>query len=802
MSRLILITLAMLLIATSGWAATLPPAVRGDRTVYLDVEPGTLEITVLKRDLNIYDREDLLHLTLFDPLSNEVFQHTMPDDGTVGRGRAEEYQRFDVNVDVEFGGVYRLLVHGSSDLVWGVETSAERLVVQGGLLLSDFDISGSIYFPPPNEEFAITIAALHDPGRQTVPLYDADGEKLHDFELTVTGEDHLLEFPAEERDGLWRLDMEAMSVRLSIDGVQYWTSEEDAWFDVSKSRWMLLPYRTTRYLQAGEAATVDLTLRNSTGDSDRFHVEATADPEVAVDVIEPEMPVALAADETATIRVRATLADPPAEETELHVLLRATAEDEPNAQATSGINVRVGESPVSEPLEMPITLRPFAHEAVQFGYDPDYVRNEVYFDEGNLPWIRHRTEDRDETTGVYSLDEDRRWTHHGFEDAIRRQWPDYVRPDRGAGFIGAKLAFDGQGGVYTTLRLIAGAERPAVLLFSPDEGESWEVHEVRGNVAEIEQFTGHNRLDGPPPVLTFERTGPHPARWASYHDLWLYLPQREGDTLVLGEPIRVAEAVIGSCQHSGGPSSTVTADGSTHIVWGEISGEPDGTGADERGVPTYAATYDHTTEELSEKILLGHGPPVNDVHNVPAITIDSQGILHVLIGAHGRPFHYVHSLRPNDAGEWTEAEPILTTGFTTDDGDEVGRQTYISLVCDADDTLHTAFRQWRNQDPYHDGELYAALSWQQRPRDGEWTEEATPLVIPPLPGYSIYYHKLTIDRLGDLWLSYSYLTSNQTYQGQFPHQYHHRAVIVSRDGGETWKLAESDDFFEGIDLHQ
>jgi hypothetical protein len=241
----------------------------------------------------------------------------------------------------------------------------------------------------------------------------------------------------------------------------------------------------------------------------------------------------------------------------------------------------------------------------------------------------------------------------------------------------------------------------------------------------------------------------------------------------------------------------VTRGGKTHIVWGEVSGKPDGSEADERGVPTYVATYDHATGEVGAKVLLGHGPPVNDVHNVPAITMDSEGYLHVLIGAHGQSFHYVRSVRPNDASEWSEPEPILGTGFATEEGEQ-GRQTYISLVCDDEDTLHTAFRQWRNDPRHYGGSYFAALSIQHRPKGGEWTEEATPLVVGAVPGYSIWYHKLTVDRLGDLWLSYSYYTSDDSYQSRFQDLYNHRAVIVSRDGGETWKLAETEDFVEGV----
>ncbi len=781
-------------------AATIPPAVRGARTVYLRVDPGLLNITVLKRDLNIYENEDPLTVVLFDPLGNEVFTRVIPDDGSALKsGMAEDYQRLEESVRCKLAGTYRLAVRGSSDAVWGVETTAPGMVIEGEMFFSHGDTGGSVFFPAPSTEFTITVSALHDPGQQTVPLFDADGAPLGEFALTKTGEEHTLEFPAEERQGLWRLDFEALDVKLAVTGVTVWATDPDAWFDARKSKWMLMPYRYTRYLQPGESAEIEFRLRNSTGAADQLRLEATPDEGLEAEIVSPEMPVALNDQATAPVVVRVRLAeDAPPEGTELHVFLQASAANEPSAVASSGINVRVGESPVSQPLDMPVVLRPFEHENVQFGYDPDYMRNEVHFDLNNEPWIRQRTDSQYGTTGVYTLDGGE-WVYRDFIEAIRAKYPDYSTSYGGGGFVGAKLVFDGQGGIYTTLRLVAGAARPAVLLFSPDEGRSWEVHELGPGVADLEQFTGHNALQSPPPVLRYETTGPHPATFCSYNDLWLYMPTREGGRLALEEPIKVAEAVIGMCQHSGGPASSVTRDGRTHIVWGEVSGNPDGTGADERGVPTYVATYDHATRTVSEKVLLGYGPPVNDVHNVPAITMDSEGTLHVLIGAHGNNFHYVRSLRPNDSSAWAEAEPILLKGYHTEEGDR-GLQTYISLVCDADDTLHTAFRQWRNDPQWHDGQQFAALSIQHRPKGGEWSEEATPLVVGAVPGYSIWYHKLTVDRLGDLWLSYAYLTSDESYQAMFPNVYNHPATLVSRDGGATWKLAETADFVAGVEM--
>lgn len=803
MIRVMLVFLCTMLFATTAFAATLPPVVRSTGLVHLQVhQPGPFSLSVLKRDLNNYEGEDLLHLTLYDPAGIEILTHTIPDDGITEIGPdAEAYQRFETTVDAAVAGRYRLLVTGSVDLVWGMETSASGYVLEGPEVLTDAALSGSICFAPPSREFAITLRAIRDRGVQTVTLSDDAGERLGEFTLSEAGTVQTLEFPEAERDGLWSLDFEALDVRIDLGRwVRYWTFEADAWFDVEASRQMLLPHSFTRYLQPGESAEIDFRLLNRLDREGIFNLELIADERLQSALLGPASPVTLEAGETMQLRVRVTAPEDAREGQQFTAAVRASALNHPAATTFSGIDMRIGESPATQPLEMPIELEPLAYENALFGYAPDYMRNETYFDAENRPWIRQRTDSSDGTTGVYTLTEGSQWAHFGFEDAIREKYPEYRTSRGGGGFAGAKLAFDGEGGIYTTLRLEVADEQFAVLVFSPDDGSSWQVFELRGSQAEVEQFTGHNALDIPPPILAFEFVAPHAARFCSYHDLWLYMPRRGGDRLVLGEPIKVAEAVVGSCQHSGGPASSATQDGRTHIVWGAVSGEPDGSGADERGVPTYATTYDHATGEVGEQVLLGHGPPVNDVHNVPAITIDSEGYLHVVIGAHGNPFRYVHSLHPNDASTWTEPEIMLTRGFVRDDGSHRGRQTYISLVCDQHDTLHVASRQNRNDGAYHGFSSYRTLSIQHRPKNGRWTRDATPLVIAAFPGYSIWYHKLTIDRLGHLWLSYGYWSRHAVYESHYPGRYYHRAVLLSRDGGITWKLAETSDFTEGLHL--
>ena len=65
------------------------------------------------------------------------------------------------------------------------------------------------------------------------------------------------------------------------------------------------------------------------------------------------------------------------------------------------------------------------------------------------------------------------------------------------------------------------------------------------------------------------------------------------------------------------------------------------------------------------------------------------------------------------------------------------------------------------------------------------------VIQPPFSEYSVFYHRLTIDRLGRLFLSYDYWSTYWFYRTD--HRGNRRALVMSPDGGETWKLPETRD---------
>ena len=119
------------------------------------------------------------------------------------------------------------------------------------------------------------------------------------------------------------------------------------------------------------------------------------------------------------------------------------------------------------------------------------------------------------------------------------------------------------------------------------------------------------------------------------------------------------------------------------------------------------------------------------------------------------------------------------------------RQTYIGFVCDKNDTLHLVSRMWRYGTEPHPLSIHATLAYQRKPSGKPW-EEPRVLVVAPFSEYSIFYHRLTIDRAGRLYLSYDYWSTHWFYRND--HRGDRRALMTSPDGGQTWKLVRNEDF--------
>ncbi len=792
--------------------------------VYLLAEPGELTIDVFKRDRNRRGSTAELRAILAGPDRRVIREATIPDDGQTRGSGLGPVQQTRLATRVERKGVYVLNVTVSQDrygeeMVWGFATNCPRYLIetsrghkderhQEPIVLLGADQPGDVCFVPRQGPLTIDVSGL--PASATkLKLFDASGTVLREIAVAAGGT-ATCSVPADvPRDRApWRLQLPTRQATIQIDGVTRWdsddacpdlccwTTEPESFFPLLDYRWLLTPYSRVVYVRAGEQAEAVFRVHNNSGQKRTV--------QLAIEFSGESWPVELSASQVtlggnraAEVTVRGTAAGD-GQPRVCHI--RATPVEEPEFTTYSTLEVRTGEVPASKPLAMPLVLKAYQHENEQFGYVPGFpVDNQVYFDPENRPFICAGD-------GI-STWRDGRWMTTDLRRNLRPAAGDENSSYR---LYGTKIAFDRDGGVY----VLATAGRQAALLHSTDGGRTFAdcpmpSREGQSRSYDFEQFSGHNEASRngtgtdrpdrsqsqaengtgtdrpdrsqshfPPAIVRYALTGSDPKLfWRRLHDLELFVPKIADGRLVMGEPILISRKCIGLASHSGIPSSVVSRAGKVHVIWAEAT-EP---AEKVPGVPTYVVTYDRTTGQLGQPALVGYGAPPNDIHNSPSITMDRQGYLHVLAGTHGRPFQYARSLKPNDAsGGWTPAEAV---------GSELS-QTYIGFVCGPDDTLHLTYRLWRYGEQPHPQSHHATLAY-SRKRPGQPWEAPRVLIVPPFSEYSVYYHRLTIDRQGRLFLSYEYWSTLWFYRNDQPGR--RRSVMMSADAGETWQLATSRD---------
>jgi len=750
--------------------------------VYFLAEPGELTVEVVKRDLNRNETRTELRAILAGPDRRVLQEAVIPDDGRPRGSGLGPVQRCRLSTRVERKGVYALNITVSLDryggaVVWGFRANCPKYVIETArghkdarheelIMLASPERAGDVCFMPRPGAFGIEVSGLPK-GSVTPQLFDAKGALIAALSLNEKGQESCTIPADQQRPAVpWRLHFAAAQAMISIDGItrwagndlQYdmalWTPELKSWFSFPENRWLLTPYSRTVYGKPGESKEMAFLIQNNAV-RERTIQLALQFPGGNWPAQLSAGQVTLGGKKSAAITVRCPV--PAAGETRV-VHLRATPTDDSGFSTYSTLTMKAGEAPAARPLTLPMVLKPYQHENEQFGHLPDYpVGNQVYFDLKNQPFTIVGD-------GVATLRAGR-WA--------------MVKPKGFSGELCSKVAFDRDNHVY----VLATVGGKAALLYSTNRGQSF-ASEVIPNRAgqsrscDMEEFTGNNLPEGSPPILRYTQTAKDEKLfWRALFDLELFLPKKVDGRIVMGEPILISKKCIGLAAHSGIPASVVSRGSKVHVVWGEAT-DPQAPGP---GVPAYVATYDRETGRLGQPVLVGIGAPPNDIHNSPSITMDSRGYLHVLAGTHGQPFPYAHSLKPNDAnGGWTGAAPMGTNL----------NQTYVGMVCGPDDTLHAVFRLWQyNKEPFTNSS-YATLAY-QRKRPGQPWEAPRILIVPPFSEYSVFYHRLTIDHQGRLFLSYDYWSTYWFYRND--HLGRRRTSLMSPDGGVTWKLAQDDD---------
>ena len=443
----------------------------------------------------------------------------------------------------------------------------------------------------------------------------------------------------------------------------------------------------------------------------------------------------------------------------------------------------------------------------QFGYAPAYEINLPSFDAGNQAYIRSRTASQDVTEYVFSL-RGGAFRRASILDAVRHACPGFRATVNAGGWGSDAVEADALGRLYTLLEIrVSDGSLRNVLLYSVDAGRSWRLVRlpfkppraspdgvINGTTA-AEHLVGWNLRSEPPLIALWRPVANWPGERACRMALYVAQPRFEGDQLVLPKPVLVSDRCLGVIQVAGDASFAATVGSTTYIVWSEVAP------VDAPGAPTFVAAYDQTTGTLGAPLEVAKARPPNDDHATPGIVADGQGILHVLTGSHNTRFMYTHTVNPADATSWTNPEPVLTTGYVKPGLRPEGRgcQTYLSLVCTPDNALVIVFRQRRRGvDSAFGGRMYDALSVQSLPPGGAWSDARRVVYCRNNEGYAQYYQKLTVDRRGRLYLSLAYFRPyDWPHDERAANRYHHRMVLISEDGGTSWRFARLADFVDG-----
>ncbi|HEX4047954.1 MAG TPA: BNR-4 repeat-containing protein, partial [Elusimicrobiota bacterium] len=459
----------------------------------------------------------------------------------------------------------------------------------------------------------------------------------------------------------------------------------------------------------------------------------------------------------------------------------------------------------------------FRSERQQYGYRPAFTPNPVGFCSNGRVMIR------DSQLDLQFLEDDGTWKSISLLDAARRSleaqgyrlpdWDAYAKSGStlragarcagiaclgiGSGpFADERVAADDRGGLYTLIDGSESALRFAVLLHSPDGGRSWAAYPLTAPGVPFSSYTAHMEVPsspGPlkdtPAILIHEKAASHGAddaflrrdpasgrylwSWTTPNDLYLVVPKRNRDgSLSLPSPRLVSTGTICCGEHSGSENQAVSAGDSIFIAYPGDQPLRDPV-AGRWGTPEYIVEFSRKKGAVvtPRPLLLGIGfdgpaandnflnprtkpplsPPYADDHDQPALAIGRDGRIRAIVGGHDARLRYLESKRPRaiDRG-WSAPRTIgVEPNRAMPDADEY---TYPSLMLDAGGSPNVVAR-WAGAH-YHFSLAYLRFD----SKTSRWEQRL--LVDPGRPYYGVWYHRLSVDPSGRLFLSDSYFPQN------------------------------------------
>lgn len=480
------------------------------------------------------------------------------------------------------------------------------------------------------------------------------------------------------------------------------------------------------------------------------------------------------------------------------------------------------------PGSNPITYTSlYKREREMYGYDPRFFPNMPTFDGSGRPVLVagvHEGKGNNSTVyPSYAYGDDQyiqrlendEWKAYSVTDIIRSafslpEWNGSIFS--GVKLIHEKVEFDDSGDAY----LLACLDNPPVaqqnwvLLYSkggqnsfknwqgytlPAIGDECLYHKEHYN---FQAYTPHSNRSIPP-ALIYDQSNVVPLTKGT-QGLTIGTP-----TSLIGTNTSITDFAAGYT-HSGGLNSTATVGDVTHFVFARLDSN---LGNNTTDTDMYYSSYNHVTDTVVDPVYLtttGSCCLSPDNHNIPFILSDSTGKLHVVAGSHQKEFKYLTAETHSNGtinGAWSTAVDVVSLNENLEP-----YNTYPGMAIDSQNNIHLVFRKVDAQNRY-------SLHYMYKPAAGQWQDKGE-LVIPASGTYSVYYHKLTMDNQGRLFLTYFYYhhfltaTDEGEYKDRWPLELiktggiaevnlysgikaHNSVILMSDNGGTSWKLAKSGD---------
>ena len=258
------------------------------------------------------------------------------------------------------------------------------------------------------------------------------------------------------------------------------------------------------------------------------------------------------------------------------------------------------------------------------------------------------------------------------------------------------VVIDGSDALYAVMLTGDGWRDGWRLLYSPDiTAASPSFHSYRlAGFTLIEKNMSHGDNNVTPVIVTWPwidaQAWPPPPAWYPLinqqmrNKLRLYIPRKNSNgTLSLSDSLDLASSHAGPhWAHSGGMPPVVSKNGLIHVVY--LSGK-NASGIGSQSSRVWVATIDRATKSILSHNYLSdtHGYGL-DHHSMPVIGITSTDTVHVILGTHGETFRYFKATTPDSTSTLTDQHSrVPNVNEAT---------TYVDLVIDDGDTLHTSYR--------------------------------------------------------------------------------------------------------------